>query len=430
MNEEYLANKLSCELVELDRDNEYLIDKDILRKFNENCERIILITGTNGKTTTNNMLNHILKSQYKTINNINGSDTIESLIAPLLLDINEKYDFGLFEVDENSIINMTKYITPDYLIITNFFRDQLDTFGEVEKAIQLVHDSIKPQTTLILNADDPSTHYFDDLNNKKIYFHQNNISSLKGDTLVAEFLFCPICGNKLDYSYLNYGNIGKYKCSNCGTCNPEAKYNITNAQLTEKGYSFEINNQFQNDMDVIGNYNLYNALAAIATSVEIGIDYDNIIKRVDSYKYKQGRTEFIKLNDKRISLAMTKNPIAVSEQLNSLQKIKTKKSVIFILNDYTADSQDVSWLWDIDFGPLNSMNVDKFYSLGSRRNDLAIRLKYSDFDFENVIIADDSEIKPLLEKVMDESYDVFIMGTPSGISKAKKIIKGDLLKWN
>ncbi len=425
MSEEYLANKLSCELVELNRDNKYLINEDILKKFNKNCKKLILITGTNGKTTTNNMLTHILKSQYKTISNVNGADTIEGLIAPLLLDIDEKYDFGLFEVDENSIINITNYIIPDYIIITNFFRDQLDTFGEVEKAIKLVHDSIKPTTTLILNADDPSTHYFDDLNNEKIYFHQNDISSSKGDIFVAEFLFCPNCGNKLDYNYLNYGNIGEYTCSNCGVSNPEAKYNITNAKLTKNGYLFEINDQFQNKIDAIGNYNLYNALAAITTSSEIGIKPDIIAERLNSYKYKQGRTEFIKLNDKKISLSVTKNPIAVSEQLISLKKIKAQKSIIFILNDYEADSQDVSWLWDIDLEPLNSINIDKFYCLGSRRNDLAIRLKYSDFNLEKVIIADDSKIKPWIRKAINESYEIFIMGTHSGISEAKKIIKGD-----
>ncbi len=427
MSKESSANKLSCELVEFNRENGFsLLNEEIIKKLNENCEKIILITGTNGKTTTNNMLNHILKSKYKTITNINGADTIEGLIAPIIIDEKEKYDIGLFEVDESSLTTISKYITADYIIITNFFRDQLDKFGEVEEAIKLVHDSIKLPTKIILNADDPSTHYFDDLPNAKIYFHQNDIPSSKGDIYVAEFLFCPNCGNKLDYNYLNYGNIGEYKCSNCGTTNPKAKYNITDAKLTEDGYEFTINNKYKNKIDVIGNYNLYNSLAAIAASFELGIEPKTIAERLNNYVYKQGRTEFIEFNDKKISLGVTKNPIAVSEQLISFKDISSPKSIIFILNDYTEDGQDVSWIWDVDFEQLNEIkNIDNFYCIGSRSGDLAIRLKYSDFDFEKVKIADNLE-KSLIKKVLSESDEIFIMGSPSGISEVKKIIEGGL----
>lgn len=428
MSEESSADKLGYKLAELNNENGYsLLDEDILKKLNDKCDRIILITGTNGKTTTNNMLNHILKSHYKTITNVNGTDTIEGLIAPLLIDIDEKYDFGLFEVDANSMPKISEYITPDYLIITNFFRDQLDTFGEVESAIELVHESIKEPTKVILNADDPSTYYFNDLKNEKIYFHLENIESIKENFNLGEFLFCPKCGSKLDYDYINYGNIGGYSCPNCEVTNPQAKYNITDAKSLEKGYSFEVNEKYSNRIDIIGNYNLYNALAAIATSFEIGISPETIADRIESYIYKQGRTEFMKIKGKQVSLALTKNPIAASEQLIGLKDNGAEKSILFILNDEQTDSEDVSWIWDIDLKSLNSIeNMNKFYCLGSRKDDLAIRLKYSDLDLKNMEICIEDNLEKVIDEAINENDEIYIIGTPSGISESKEIIKGGI----
>ena len=428
MNKEAAANELGCKLAKLsNKDKSSLLDKDNLKKLSEKCERIVLITGTNGKTTTNNILNHILKSQYNTITNVNGVDTIEGLIAPLSIKNDEKYDFGLFEVDPNSMPEISKHITPDLMIVTNFFRDQLDTFGEVETAIELVHDSVKQPTKLILNADDPSTYYFNDLENEKIYFHQENIEAVKGDLCVGEFLFCPKCGSKLDYDYVNYGNIGGYSCPDCEVKNPEAKYSITDAKSLKKGYSFEVNNEYNNKINVIGNYNLYNALAAIAASFELGIDPKTIADKIGKFVYKQGRTEFMELEDKKISISLTKNPIAASEQLISLKDNDAEKSIVFILNDNEADSEDVSWIWDIDLETLKSIeNLNKFYCLGTRRNDLAIRLKYDDFDLDKVEIAEDSEIKEKINKAIKENDEIHIIGTPSGVSEAKKMIKGGI----
>ena len=119
------------------------VDKNILSKLGKICNRIILITGTNGKTTTNNLSNHIFSGKYdKIASNLTGSNMIQGIITPLLLNSNKKYEWGIFEVDEGSIPEVTKYITPDYLLITNFFRDQLHRYGEVENTIKLVHDAI------------------------------------------------------------------------------------------------------------------------------------------------------------------------------------------------------------------------------------------------------------------------------------------------
>lgn len=417
MTEKSLADKFDCKLAK-DKESS-ILDEDILKKLNKKCERIVVVTGTNGKTTTANILNHILSCEYDTITNIDVSDKIA--------ENDKEHDIGLLEVDPNSMTEISKYVAPDFLVITNFFRDQLDTFGEVETAIGLVHDSIRPSTKLVLNADDPSTYYFNDLDNEKIYFHQNNIESAKGDICVAEFLFCPKCGSKLDYDYVNYGNIGGYKCINCDVTNPEAKYNLTDAEKLEKGYSFEINGEYENNIDVIGNYNLYNGLAAVATSFELGIDPERIADQIGSYKYKQGRTEFIEFDDKKIILGLTKNPIAASEQFISLKDNESEKSVLFILNDYEIDGEDVSWIWDIDLDSLNSIkNIRKFYCLGSRRNDFAIRLKYSDFDMDKVEVAKDSEIDEIIKEAVNENDEIHIMGTPSGICESKKIIEGGI----
>lgn len=405
------------------------LDKDILKKLSENCKKLIYITGTNGKTTTNNITNEIFKNKYDIISNLTGSNMIQGIITPLLLNSDEKYDWGIFEIDEGSLPIVSEQAFPDYLIVTNFFRDQLDRYGEVETTIKLVHDSIKEDTVLILNADDPSTLYFDDLNNKKIYYSQNYSNISKGDLNVAESIFCPKCGKRLDYEYINYGNIGKYKCPNCKTHNPKSNYTITNVELNDdNSYEFEVNNNFKVKLNLPGSYNLYNAIAAISVACEENINPNIIQNQIENFKYERGRMETFEINDKKVVLGLSKNPIGLSEVFRTLTFDLTEKSIMFILNDNPADGRDISWIWDADFEEvLNIPNIDYFYCCGKRAEEIAIRLKYEDFDINKIKIChseNENELENIIDKMLNNTInkDKYIIGTFTAMPEARKIL--------
>ncbi len=432
-----LAGKISYRLAKISGKNgtaipgkvALILDKNILKKLSKNCKKIVYITGTNGKTTTNNIINEIFTHEYNIISNLTGSNMLQGIITPLLLNSDNKYDLGIFEIDEGSILSISKQMPPDYLIVTNFFRDQLDRYGEVENTIKLVYDSIKEDTKLILNADDPSTLYFDDLNNKKIYYSQDYVNFSKGDFKVTESIFCPKCGKRLDYEYVNYGNIGKFHCPNCGAHNPKADYTITNVKINEDNtYKFEVNNDFEVKLNISGSYNLYNAIAAISLACEKHIDIPIIQKQIKNFKYERGRMEVFELDDKKIVLNLSKNPIGLSEAFRTITFDSAEKSIMFILNDEPSDGRDPSWIWDAEFTEvLNIPNIDYFYCVGNRAEEIAVRLKYENFDTDKIRVCSSND-KNNIENAIDNMIksnphiDKYIIGTFTAMPQARKYI--------
>ena len=407
------------------------IEPNLLSKMVNKCDRTIIITGTNGKTTTNNLLNHVLNSYYENIaSNLNGSNLITGVVTSFIINKKNHYDCGIFEVDEGTVPKVTKYINPNYIVITNFFRDQLDRFGEVENTIKMVHDSItNPQTVLILNADDPSCLYFNDLPNPKVYYSHGETKNSKKDVEVLESVFCPICGDRLEYDFINYGNIGQYHCNNCGASNPFSDYKLISVSPHDGYYDFTIgycNEQKSFRLNVMGLYNLYNCLAVIALSSELGLKYETIRSRIQSFEYKLGRMETIKLGDKEVVLVLSKNPIGLSEVFSAFRINPSEKSIMFILNDYAADGKDVSWIWDANFDEIKNIpKVKNFYCAGTRAEDAALRLKYANFPTNRIKIypgKDRFDLKSGIDQLLSENNRSYIVGTFTGMPEARKIL--------
>ncbi|WP_409199746.1 MurT ligase domain-containing protein [Methanobrevibacter sp. DSM 116169] len=368
------------------------IKPDVLDDLIVKCDKTAIITGTNGKTTTNNLANHVFSgNNNEVISNLNGSNMLQGVISPFLIDKKNKYDWGIFEVDEGSMCDVTQFIDADYIILTNFFRDQLDRYGEVENTIQIVHDSIKNENaTLILNADSPSSLYFSDLKNKKVYYSLGETKFAKEEQTVAESVVCPKCESKLEYEYINYGNMGKFSCPNCGIKNPEADYIITDVTLKAESYDFTVKDKKESaeiDLHLLGIYNLYNALGVITLARENNFSYDLIKKQIENFEYKLGRMETIDLGFTEVVLVLSKNPIGLSEVFSTINYDKSKKSLMFIMNDYSPDGTDVSWIWDAYFKEaVNIKNVDNFYCVGTRAEEVAMRLKYEEFPIDKIKI--------------------------------------------
>ena len=139
------------------------IDNNFLDNIEEKCDTVIMVTGTNGKTTTNNLLNHVIGTRSDEIlSNLKGANMIQGIATTYVNNTKEHYDYGIFEVDEGTLRGVTRYVKPDYILVSNFFRDQLDRFGEIDNLVEDVYTTIEklPESTLILNVDDPLVNKF------------------------------------------------------------------------------------------------------------------------------------------------------------------------------------------------------------------------------------------------------------------------------
>ena len=404
------------------------LNPDLLSTLNTRCKKKVIITGTNGKTTTNNLINHILNSQYDDVlSNLRGANMPQGVASAFLHNTKQKYDWGVFEVDEGSFPDVVEYIKPDYVIITNFFRDQLDRFGEIENTAKIVYEALKPlDTTLILNADDPMVSKFKDLGKRSIYYGVERSQFSTMNQRVVESRFCPVCASSLDYEYFNYGQLGKYQCSNCDFNNPEYDYKITSVIYSEDAYKFNVINSMGMANEVIfrydGMYNAYNCCAAIAFSIEAGLDIDTVAERIENFEYKLGRMENIEFNDKMVKVVLVKNPIGLSEVLKSISNDQRKKSILFILNDNPADGTDVSWIWDADVEVINNINnIESVHCSGIRAHDIALRIKYSEYNEKIVEI--DTNIEDSIATVLGKDVEiVYILPTYTAVYLTRDII--------
>lgn len=402
------------------------LDPELLGTINTRCKKKVIITGTNGKTTTNNLINHILSSEdVSVLSNLMGANMPQGVASAFLNNIKEEYDYGVFEVDEGSFPDIVKYIKPDFVVITNFFRDQLDRYGEIENTANMVHDALKKlETTLILNADDPLVSKFKDLGKRNIYYGvgRSNFSTL--DQKIVESRFCPVCGCSLYYEYYNYGQLGKYSCSNCSFKNPEHDYSISSIDYDGESYTFKVETvNLSHDLTFgyDGIYNAYNCCAAIAFSLEAGLDMDSVAEKIMNFEYHLGRMENFVFEDKIVKIALVKNPVGLTEVLNSISHDKRKKSILLILNDNPADGKDISWIWDADVEALNEIdNLKILHCSGIRAQDMALRIKYACYSNRPEV---NNNVEESVEQVLEEDVEiVYILPTYTAVFSTRELV--------
>lgn len=404
------------------------IEPDMLKIINERCKKKVVVTGTNGKTTTNNLIFHILEGNFKNIlSNLKGANMPQGVASTFLENFKDEYDWGIFEVDEGSFKKIIEDIKPDYIVITNFFRDQLDRYGEIENTVSMVYETIKSlNTTLILNADDPLVSKFKDLNKNNIFYgiKKNKFSSR--EEKVVETRHCPSCNSYIDYNYFNYGQLGQYYCKKCGFQNPFYDYYVENINYKDNKYCFDINaakETFKNTcFEYEGIYNIYNCCAAFTFSFEVGIEPSKIIHRMENFDYKLGRMEEIRFKNKTIKITLVKNPIGLTEVIKSISHDKRRKSILFILNDNPADGQDISWIWDAGLSKFKGINnLKTIHCSGKRAEDIALRIEYAHIPAELIKIEDN--ILESIKKVIHEDVEIaYILPTYTAVFQTRDIV--------
>lgn len=401
------------------------LDKDILSKVALGYN-VILVTGTNGKTTTTSMIYNILKEKgYSVITNNTGANLYSGIVTTFV--DNYKFSdknhekFAVIEVDEANVKFITEKITPNVITVTNLFRDQLDRYGEVYTTLNKILEGVYnvPTSKLILNGDESLLGKLDIKNPVVFYGFKTNINENKTIDINADAKFCKFCKTPYKYNFVTYNHLGDYYCTGCGYKRPEISYGVDEIiDLTSESSTVKINNT-EIFLSQSGVYNIYNALCAYSIAKELGVDDLTIKKSLESQSSSFGRQETINIEDKEVKIILVKNPAGYNQALDTLCLSKEPFSAAFILNDNYADGRDVSWIWDVNFEHLNDVDLNEIYVSGLRSYDMAVRLKTAGLDSSKFSITE--EYDALTERIKESNNKkVYILATYTAMINYRK----------
>lgn len=356
---------------------------DLIQKLKKNIKGSVIVTcGTNGKTTTNNLICTVLESGgAKVLCNRLGANMLSGIANVFALECNLfgsfSADYACLEIDEASAVKVFDKIKPDYMVITNLFRDQLDRYGEIDITMDLLRRAIDKceNLTLILNGDDPLCAQFG-TNRKNVKYFGISEKVLPQTDETKEGRYCAVCKKELSYNYYHYGQLGDYFCPACGNSRPKIDFEAKNVSQNG-GLSFSVNGSDSINVNYRGFYNIYNILAVYGIVSCLGADKNSLSKALSDYKPQIGRMEEIDLG-KPVILNLAKNPAGFNQAIMTVNADKRKKAVIVAINDLANDGRDVSWLWDVDFEKLADENLCFLATGGIRKFDISLRFKYSD----------------------------------------------------
>jgi UDP-N-acetylmuramyl tripeptide synthase len=401
-----------------------------------------MITGTNGKTTTGNMIAGVLLAAgYKVINNREGANLITGVTASFVRKSSLwgkiDCDYAVLEVDEASFPGVTAEVRPQIVVLTNFFRDQLDRYWEVDKIVGLINTALQklPGTRLVLNADDPLAAQFREKTGLSCTFYGLGGFERRSGTgdRVREARFCPFCGAPLVYDNFYYSQLGIYKCSGCPFVRPEAQVEATEIVLGPSSTTSMVvydHSRVLLTVPAHGLHNLYNALAAFSAGSALKIGIESIVRALENYVPVSGRMEAFIYHGKPVYLNLVKNPAGFNEGLAALLNGKERsKDVLLAINDLDADGRDISWLWDVDFEVLAETGRLSFFCTGRRGEEMALRLKYAGISTDRIGLSRD--MRAAIRKALAGTGEkVYLYTTYTALWPARKILSRMAVKGN
>lgn len=406
-----------------------LIYPDVLRALGRRVERgTVIITGTNGKTTTSNLVaSAISQAGFRLVHNKAGANMLAGITTAFInaagLWGKDSFDYALLETDEANVPLLLNEINADYLLVTNFFRDQLDRYGELDTMIGFIREAaLNHDLELVLNADDPLSKAFQD---KGLILHFFSFAPTIYDSLRSqesrEGRYCLACGQELAYQRFHYAQLGKYACPGCGLVNPTAEY-IGERLRMEPMVEFEVGSAIIRS-HYQGFFNAYNLLAAFAMSKTLGIDEHVIEKAFAAFWPQAGRMEYFEIQGKPCWLVLVKNPTGVNQSLSAVLNGRGAKNLFFALNDNAQDGRDVSWIWDADFELMEPCDKDiaAMVCSGQRSGDIAVRIKYAGLKLDKIKIIPDLA-KGIKSALAGEGHLNYILCTYTALFAARKIL--------
>ncbi len=380
---------------------------------------IIAVTGSNGKTSTVEMIAAILTADGKRGRyNKEGSNQIEGVTTLILsnctLGGRVRGDVLLLESDERYAKFTFRFFHPTHFVITNLYRDQLTRNGHPEWVYDAIKPAIHPDATLVLNADDPLVSCFakdhDSARVKWFGLDECSISIKEHCGIYHDGARCPVCKGRMEYSCYHYAHIGHYPCPACGHKRHETDFAVTALDLDAGRLT--INGERSVSLAFKSIYNVYNILAAWSACALTGVDEGVMAGVIDNYLLKNGRMITFRLGKHRGTLLTSKHENSVAYDTNLAYIAATKKpcTVLVIVDAISRKyfTGETSWLWDIDFDLLNAPHIGKIMLYGKYCNDLAVRFKYSHIPADRVEVGEDiATAAESLKEAGDE--DVYVV---------------------
>ncbi len=417
----------------------------------------VAVVGTNGKTTVTNLLADVLEQAGGSVVCNRTGANLDSGVATALLHA-DAADWGVFESDELWLAKILPQLKADYVLLLNLFRDQLDRCGEIDR----IQDSIvralasSPKTVLVYNADDPlcatiaarASEQPGRADTPSIAFGVREPMGLAQNT-VTDATMCQACSTMFQYAFRQYGQLGEYRCPNCGFARPALDFAAEGVRLDAKGLAFEVvrggaagrsvegaktesagrfGESVKTESDTKtesfgegrprgaagakgveaasvmalhgafnGAYMVYNLLATGVMASLLGCGQAAVQRAVDAFDPRNGRLQAYEIGGRKVLLNLAKNPTGFNQNLKIVAQDEGRPAVAFFINDKEADGHDVSWLWDIDFEELAHNRPVAVYAGGIRGADMAVRLKYADIAAERV--ASPQELLSQLDKL-------------------------------
>lgn len=394
---------------------------------------VLCVTGTNGKTTTTNMVADILSEcGYKVVSNRYGSNINTGVATALTHSVNvlgkPKIDVLALEVDERFSRLILPYIKPDYLIVTNLFRDSIKRNAHPEYIFSILNTYVPKETKLILNADClQSSQLLKE--NKRVFF---GIDKLPTDVtecvnLINDFSICPVCDTKLQYNYLRYHHIGNAFCPKCGFKSFDADYLLTSIDYDNQKITVKHGDKIS-EFPIVNRalYNIYNELAAISLMNEFGASMEKVkgylskisVTETRYNETKAGKTEIIR------TMAKGQNSVSCSRTFDFVGHESGDRSVFIMIDDFFErkdSSEFVGWIYDVDFEFLNTPEVKQIILAGPRCYDYKLRLLIAGVS-EDRLLCEQDEFKAV--DIMDKNIDkLYLLHDTSTYDLACKVEK-------
>ena len=408
------------------------LDRQVLAAASRGMQ-VILVTGTNGKTTTSRMLEEAAEQSGRTcLLNRSGANLLSGITAEFVCNTDmrgrPKTRYAVIECDEGALKQVVPLVKPKAILVTNLFRDQLDRYGEVMNTRSEILTGIRlaPESILCLNADCPLTASMaGEVPNQVRYYGINVPIGDQQERELSDARYCVHCGAEYHYDYYTYAHLGGYHCPNCGFSRPDPDIAVTkllDLSSESTGIQLQIDShEYEARVGLPAVYNLYNALAAVCAGKTLGMKEDALMKAIGSVSACFGRMETFDLAGVPVQMILVKNPAGCDQAAGFIAGLTEPYDLVFCLNDKTADGHDISWIWDADLEKLadHPLRRSVFVS-GTRAEDMQLRLKYAGISQEEITM--EKSVPALVGRLEKSERKVFILPNYTSMLELRKAL--------
>lgn len=397
------------------------VSKNILAAVSQGM-KIVVVTGTNGKTTTCNMIEHALTSAgHDCLLNKSGANLLHGIASDLICSADWKgkarHEYAVLECDEAALKQVVPYIRPRAIVVTNLFSDQVDRYGGVQNTLKEIRTGVErsPKSVLVLNAEDPlSASLAIDVPNKVVWYGLDESVGTQGNVDLSDSGKCPKCGGDYSYDYNIYAHLGGFRCQKCGFSRQAPDVAVTSIkEKTSDGSVVHMRpgkKAPEQDVRIAlpAVYNIYNAAASIAAIIALKLPAREAVDALSSARASFGRLETFDLQGNRLQMILVKNPAGCNQAFSYITGLGEDFSAVLCLNNRTGDGHDISWIETTDYEKLvRDPHLKKLYAGGDCGKELLERLKKA--GAADDILVPFSDYGTLVEKLKEEQNPVFLL---------------------